>query len=100
MYRVYVKNMNGEYPIYEPLDDTLRIFEPVLTQEMGGAGSFTFQIYEGHPYYKQLKVLTSEVIVYDDDEGIFYGRMWRPEHVIGTIRTDTCGVGLECLLGS
>jgi hypothetical protein len=63
MYRVYVKNMNGEYPIYEPLDDTLRIFEPVLTQEMGGAGSFTFQIYEGHPYYKQLKVLTSEVIV-------------------------------------
>ena len=45
MYRVYVKNMNGEYPIYEPLDDTLRIFEPVLTQEMGGAGSFTFQIY-------------------------------------------------------
>ena len=33
MYRVYVKNMNGEYPIYEPLDDTLRIFEPVLTQE-------------------------------------------------------------------
>lgn len=100
MYRVYVKNMNGEYPIYEPLDDTLRIFEPALTQEMGGAGSFTFQIYEGHPYYKQLKVLTSEVIVYDDDEGIFYGRMWRPEQGFDNIVTVTCEGDLTYLLDS
>lgn len=100
MYRVYVKNMDGEYPIYEPLDDTLRIFEPVLTQEMGGAGSFTFQIYEGHPYYKQLKVLTSEVIVYDDDEGIFYGRMWRPEQGFDNIVTVTCEGDLTYLLDS
>lgn len=100
MYRVYVKNMNGEYPIYEPLDDTLRIFEPVLTQEMGSAGSFTFRVYKGHPYYKQLKVLTSEVIVYDDDEGIFYGRMWRPEQDFDNMVAVTCEGELTYLLDS
>ena len=50
MYRVYVKNVNGEYPIYEPLDDMLRIFEPVLTKEVGRAGSFTFRVYKWQPY--------------------------------------------------
>lgn len=100
MYRVSVKNMNGEYPIYEPLDDTLRIFEPVLIQELGGAGSFTFQMYKGHPNYKQLKVLTSEVIVYDNDKGIFYGRMWRPEQGFDNIVTVTCEGDLTYLLDS
>lgn len=100
MYRVYVKNVNGEYPIYEPLDDMLRIFEPVLTQEMGSAGSFTFRVYKGHPYYKQLKVLTSEVIVYDDDEGIFYGRMWRPEQDFDNMVAVTCEGELTYLLDS
>lgn len=100
MYRVYVKNMNGEYPIYEPLDDTLRIFEPVLTQEMGSAGSFTFRVYKGHPYFKQLKVLTSEVIVYDDDACVFCGRMWRPEQDFDNMVAVTCEGELTYLLDS
>jgi hypothetical protein len=100
MYRVYVKNMNGEYPIYEPLDDTLRIFEPVLTQEMGSAGSFTFRVYKGHPYYKQLKVLTSEVIVYDDGVCVFCGRMWRPEQDFDNMVAVTCEGELTYLLDS
>ena len=100
MYRVYVKNMNGEYPIYEPLDDTLRIFEPVLAQEMGSAGSFTFRVYKGHPYYKQLKVLTSEVIVYDDGACVFCGRMWRPEQDFDNMVAVTCEGELTYLLDS
>ena len=100
MYRVYVKNMNGEYPIYEPLDDTLRIFEPVLAQEMGSAGSFTFRVYKGHPYYKQLKVLTSEVIVYDDGACVFCGRMWRPEQDFDNMVAITCEGELTYLLDS
>ena len=100
MYRVYVKNLNGEYPIYEPLDDTLRIFEPVLTQEMGSAGSFTFRVYKGHPYYKQLKVLTSEVIVYDDGACVFCGRMWRPEQDFDNMVAVTCEGELTYLLDS
>lgn len=100
MYRVYVKNMNGEYPIYEPLDDTLRIFEPVLTQEMGSAGSFTFRVHKEHPYYKQLKVLTSEVIVYDDGACVFCGRMWRPEQDFDNMVAITCEGELTYLLDS
>lgn len=100
MYRVYVKNVNGEYPIYEPLDDMLRIFEPVLTQEMGSAGSFTFRVYKGHPYYKQLKVLTSEVIVYDDGACVFCGRMWRPEQDFDNMVAITCEGELTYLLDS
>lgn len=92
--------MNGEYPIYEPLDDTLRIFEPVLTQEMGSAGSFTFRVYKGHPYYKQLKVLTSEVIVYDDGACVFCGRMWRPEQDFDNMVAITCEGELTYLLDS
>ena len=92
--------MNGEYPIYEPLDDTLRIFEPVLTQEMGSAGSFTFRVYKGHPYYKQLKVLTSEVIVYDDGVCVFCGRMWRPEQDFDNMVAVTCEGELTYLLDS
>lgn len=100
MYRVYVKNVNGEYPIYEPLDDMLRIFEPVLIQEMGSAGSFTFRVYKGHPYYKQLKVLTSEVIVYDDGACVFCGRMWRPEQDFDNMVAVTCEGELTYLLDS
>lgn len=92
--------MNGEYPIYEPLDDTLRIFEPVLAQEMGSAGSFTFRVYKGHPYYKQLKVLTSEVIVYDDGACVFCGRMWRPEQDFDNMVAVTCEGELTYLLDS
>lgn len=92
--------MNGEYPIYEPLDDTLRIFEPVLTQEMGSAGSFTFRVHKEHPYYKQLKVLTSEVIVYDDGACVFCGRMWRPEQDFDNMVAVTCEGELTYLLDS
>lgn len=92
--------MNGEYPIYEPLDDTLRIFEPVLTQEMGSAGSFTFRVHKEHPYYKQLKVLTSEVIVYDDGACVFCGRMWRPEQDFDNMVAITCEGELTYLLDS
>ena len=35
MYRVYVEQNGQKYPLYEPLDDEMRIFEPVLTEEPG-----------------------------------------------------------------
>ena len=40
MYRVYINDQTTSYPLYEPLDETLRIFKPVLTQEMGLGGNF------------------------------------------------------------
>ena len=40
MYKVYVKYGGMEYPLHEPLDDDVRIMDPVLTEEIGSAGSF------------------------------------------------------------
>lgn len=78
MYRVNVKNYDGEYPILEPADDELKIINPVLTLEMGAAGSFTFQVPTGHPFLDKLKVMESEITVYDDENTIFKGRIIRP----------------------
>lgn len=100
MYRVYVTNQDGKYPIYEPLDDTLRIFDPVLTQGMGSANMFEFQIFQNHPYYHQLKLFESEIIVYDDEEAIFYGRMFRPQQAFDNVVQITCEGEMTYMLDS
>ena len=63
MYKVYVKYGGMEYPLHEPLDDDVRIMDPVLTEEIGSAGSFSFQIYRGHPNYDKIRPCKSEVIL-------------------------------------
>lgn len=100
MYRVYVKNYDDEYPLHEPVDDMMRIFSPVLTQEMGAAGTFSFQIHASHPNYNQLKVLESEIIVYDNDEAIFVGRMAKPATDFYGMESVTCEGDLVYLLDS
>ena len=100
MYRVYVQYEGTEYPLYEPLDDEMQIFEPVLTEEPGSAGSFQFQIYRGHANYGKLKPCKSEVILYQDQEEIFRGRMLKPEQDFNNIVTITCEGELTYLLDS
>ncbi|WP_195321352.1 phage tail spike protein, partial [[Clostridium] symbiosum] len=100
MYRVYVKNYDDEYPLHEPVDDMMRIFSPVLTQEMGAAGTFSFQIHAAHPNYNQLKVLESEIVIYDDDEVIFVGRMAKPATDFYGMESVTCEGDLAYLLDS
>lgn len=100
MYRVYVQYEGTEYPLYEPLDDEMQIFEPVLTEEPGSAGSFQFQIYRGHANYDKLNPCKSEVILYQDQEEIFRGRMLKPEQDFNNIVTITCEGELTYLLDS
>ena len=100
MYRVYVKNYDDEYPLHEPVDDMMRIFSPVLTQEMGAAGTFSFQIHAAHPNYNQLKVLESEIVIYDNDEAIFVGRMAKPAIDFYGMESVTCEGDLAYLLDS
>lgn len=100
MYRVSVKNHEGEFPLYEPLDETLRIFEPVLTQEMGRGGSFSFSIHTSHPNFRKIVVLRSEIIVRDDQEIVFWGRVFKPECDFKNITTIVCEGDLSYLLDS
>lgn len=100
MYKVYAKNGEIEYPLYEPLDETLRIFEPVLSEEMGSAGSFQFKIYRGHVNYQQIQPCASEIIIYDADEILFIGRVMKPARDMDNIVTITCEGIMTYLLDS
>ena len=100
MYRVYVQYGGAEYPLYEPLDDDTQIFEPVLTEEVGSAGSFQFRIYRGHVNYGKLRPCKSEIILYQDQEEIFRGRMLKPEQDFNNLVTITCEGELTYLLDS
>ena len=100
MYRVYVSYEGTEYPLYEPLDDEMRIFDPVLTEGAGIAGTFVFQIYRGHPNFGKIKACKSEIILYRDDNAIFYGRVFRPEQGFNNMVTFTCEGELTYLLDS
>lgn len=100
MYRVYAKNKDEDVPIYEPIDDELRLFSTLLSRGAGTAGTFSFQIHTEHPNFDKLKVFESEIIVYNDSEVIFYGRMMRPQHDFDNIVTILCEGELTYLLDS
>lgn len=100
MYHVRVKQNGEEYPLYEPLDEEMRIFEPVLTEEMGSAGSFSFRIHKGHPNFIHLQPFQSEIIVYEDTEPCFYGRMLKPETDFQNMVSIVCEGELTYLLDS
>lgn len=100
MYRVYVCHHGEEYPLYEPLDDEVRIFEPVLKEEVGGAGEFTFKIHNRHPYFDKIQPCRSEIILYRDKEALFYGRILKPEQGFDNIVKFVCEGDLTYLLDS
>lgn len=100
MYKIYLKDQGEKYPLYEPLDDELRVFSPVLTQEMGKAGYFEFHMMVDHPYADRLGLLRTEVVVYDDGREIFHGRVLKPEYNIQNLISVTCEGDFTYLLDS
>lgn len=100
MYRVYAYNQVEYCPLYEPLDEELRIFNPILTQELGCAGKFEFQIMSYHPYYHMLGVLKTEVLVYSGEKEVFRGRLLKPETSMENIVSIVCEGNLTYLLDS
>lgn len=100
MFRVYLNDQKETYPLYEPLDDELCIYDPVLTQEMGLGGCFKFCILETHPYADRIGLLKSEIMVYRDEKEIFRGRVLKPEYSLEKITTVTVEGDLCYLLDS
>ena len=100
MYRVYAKYQGIEYPLYEPLDEEVRILDPVLTEEMGSAGSFSFRIFRGHPYYEKIQPCKTEIILYKDQKDIFCGRTLKPEFGMDNLVQITCEGDMTYLLDS
>lgn len=100
MYRVYVRYDGNDYPLYEPLDDAVTIFDPVFTEEVGGAGTFVFTIFNRHPYFDKIKPCRSEIILYWNQEALFYGRILKPEQGFDNMVKISCEGDMTYLLDS
>lgn len=96
MFYVYA---NGK-SIYQPMDDSLTLFAPKLTLEMGKAGSLTFQIPPNNKYYNALAQLTTVITVEMDDVEIFRGRVLTNNRNFNNIRTIYCEGDLAYLVDS
>ena len=96
MFYIYA---NGK-SIYQPMDDTLSLFSPKLTLEMGKAGSLQFSIPPSNKYYNSLHQLTTIVTVEMDDIEIFRGRVLTNTRIFNNIRTIYCEGDLAYLVDS
>lgn len=86
--------------IYQPMDDTLTLFSPKLTLEMGKAGSLQFQVPPSNKYYNSLNQLTTVITVEMDDVEIFRGRVLTNNRNFNNIRTVYCEGDLAYLVDS
>lgn len=100
MYHIYINDKEESYPIYEPVDDEVQIFNPVLTQEVGVAGKFEFNIHMKHPYADKISLLRGELVIYDEEEPIFYGRVLSTKYNMQNMISVTCEGDLTYLLDS
>lgn len=96
MFYIYA---NGK-SIFQPMDNTLSLFAPKLTLEMGKAGSLTFQIPPSNKYYNALNQLTTIVTVELDDTEIFRGRVLTNNLAFNKVRTIYCEGDLAYLVDS
>lgn len=76
MYRVYV----GDKLIHDTNISTLRIHNAVVELELGKTGRFEFLMYEDHPRYSDIVLMTAGIYVYRGEENIFSGRVLRIEY--------------------
>lgn len=90
---------NGK-SIYQPMDNTLSLFSPKLTLEMGKAGSLQFQIPPSNKYYNALPQLTTTITVEMDDVEIFRGRVLTNNRNFNNVRTIYCEGDLAFLVDS
>jgi hypothetical protein len=74
MYQIKCFNGAVESLIYDPLAKDYAVIAPRLALELNKSGLLTFGIPDAHPKRTSILPLTSDIIVYEDGEEIFYGR--------------------------
>lgn len=94
MFYIYA---NGK-SIFQPMDNSLSLFTPKLTLEMGKAGALSFQIPPSNRYYKALPQLTTMITVEMDDVEIFRGRVLTNNRNFNNVRTVYCEGDLAYLV--
>ena len=86
--------------IFNPLDDSLSIFSPKVTLELGKSGSFQFSIPPSNDYYNRLEQLKTSVIVELDNTEIFRGRVLSITKGFNNIKSVYCEGILSYLVDS
>ena len=71
MYKIYC----DDTLIYDSTLEDYVISKGQITKELNKSGSFTFTIYNSHPYYNLIQKMKSIITVHKGDELIFRGRV-------------------------
>lgn len=74
MYQIRCFNGAAESYIYDPRVPEFAVIRPQLALESNKSGMLTFSVPDSHPNRAQIIALTSDIVVYEDGEAIFYGR--------------------------
>lgn len=96
MFYVYV---DGEQ-IFSPVDESLAIYAPKVTVELGKSGSFQFSMPPTNEYYGYVDEIGADVIVYLDDTEIFRGRSISIKRDFNNIKNVYCEGILSYLVDS
>ena len=96
MYTIYA----DDALLYLPGDETLFVLSPVLETQCNAAGTLTFVLLPEHPMYSALHKMRTRIIVRQDDEIIWRGRVLETETDFYRQKTVTCEGELTYLVDS
>ena len=96
MYTIYA----DDSLLYMPGDEELSILSPVLETQCNAAGTLTFVLLPEHPMYSALHKMRTRIIVRQDDEIIWRGRVLETETDFYRQKTVTCEGELTYLVDS
>ena len=101
-YKIYLNNNdgNGDLLLYQAGDADLSLADVHWKPSIGDAGSLEFTIRPTHPYFNQIKPLTTDFWVYRNDEPVFRGRYVGAEEDFLRSGHLTCEGDLNFLLDS
>lgn len=90
MYRVTARYEFEEYRLHEMFSDEYVLISPVLTEKVGKAGSFKFDIPINHPSYRSVLPFQTYVTIYKDDIEYWHGRVIDAEEDFYRTKSVTC----------
>lgn len=96
MYTIYA----DDSLLYLPGDEELCVLSPVLEMQCNAAGTLTFVLLPEHPLYSALHKMRTRIIVKQDDEIIWRGRVLETETDFYRQKTVTCEGELTYLVDS
>lgn len=96
MYTIYA----DDTLLYLPGDEELCVLSPVLETQCNAAGTLTFVLLPAHPLYSALHKMRTRIIVKQDDEIIWRGRVLETETDFYRQKTVTCEGELTYLVDS